>query len=126
MASAAGYRSGQELTVKVVIPQINFSGLGNTTASAQKDFFVYLTVPGAINYFGGQMTTAVPITVNLNSSEPGVATVPATVTIPAGNARSETLRLTGIAAGSTTVTASGNDLRSTSNVITIHEAASDD
>ena len=118
-ANAVGYSATQDLAVNVVTPQLNFNGPGNTIVGAQSNFSIYLTTPGAS--YSGNQTAAAPITVNLTSSAPGVATVPATVVIQTDNTYSDTATLTGVAAGTTTLTASGNSLSTaTSGVITIN------
>ncbi len=121
-ASAVGYNSPpQDLAVNVVSPLLNFSGPSNATVTGKQNFTVYLTTPGA--YYSGSQTAVNAITVNLTSSAPGVATVPATVTIPISSSQSNyyTAQLTGVAVGTTTLTASGSGLLSAnSNVITIN------
>jgi hypothetical protein len=117
-ASAPGFIAPQDLPVTVIAPQISLSGPSNTRVSGTSGVTVYLTVPGA-NYPSNVSTTA-PITVNLTSSAPGVATVTPTVTVPTGYYWSNTGTLTGVSAGTTTVTASGPGVQSaTSGVITI-------
>ena len=121
-ASAVGYNSPpQDLAVNVILPQLNFSGPSNTTVTGKQNVYVYLTTPGAT--YTGSQTAAKAITVNLTSSAPGVATVPATVTIPIDSTQNSynTAQLTGVAVGTTTLTASGSGLLSAnSNVITIN------
>jgi hypothetical protein len=117
-ANAAGYEAVQDLPVNVITPKLVLSGPGNTRVGSQSSVSVHLSVPGA-NYSGNQ-TAISPITVSLTSSSPGVATVPATLTIAAGSTSSPSGKLTGVAPGTTTVTASGTGLESvTSGVITI-------
>jgi hypothetical protein len=117
-ASAVGCNSpAQDLAVTVVLPQLNFSGPGNTTVGNKTNFSIYVTTPGAI--YSSNQTASSTITSNMTSSAPGVATVPATVAIPGGGT-SNTAQLTGVAAGTTTLTASGPGLQSaTSAVVTI-------
>jgi hypothetical protein len=118
-ASATGYNSALDLAVNVVTPQLNFSGPNDTSAGNQSGFSVYLTTPGA--YYSGNQTAIQPMTVNLTSSAPGVATVPATATITVGNAGTATVYMTAVAAGTTTLTASGPGLSSaTSRVVTVN------
>ena len=57
------------------------------------------------------------VTVNLNSNTPGVATVPATVTIPAGS-KTATFVATGVAAGQTTITAGSTYIPTVSATLT--------
>jgi hypothetical protein len=117
-ASAVGYIATQELPVKTIAPQIVMSGPGNTTVGGLSNVSVYLSVPGAA-YSSSQLALSA-INVNLTSSAPGVATVPATLTIPIGSTSSNSGNLKGVAAGTTTVTASGTGLLSTtSGLITI-------
>jgi len=116
-ASAVGYSAAQDLDVNVVPPQLNISGPANTSVGGVSNFFVYLSVPGS--YHSSSHTTSNPLPVNLTSSAPGVASVPGTITIPAAS-YSVYAPLTGVSAGTTTLTASGSDLSSTtSGVITI-------
>ena len=119
-ASAVGYNSPtQDLAVNVIRSQLNFGGPSNTMVGSIQDFLVYLTTPGA-NYSSYQ-TAANDISVNLTSSAPGVATVPGSIIIPVASTNSYTTQLTGVAVGTTTLTASGSGLQSaTSNVITIY------
>ena len=117
-ASAVGYNSVQDLAINVIQPQLNFSGLGGTAVGGKLNFSVYLTSPGA-NYSGSQ-AAANQMTVNLTSSSPGVATVPASVQIQTGNTSSDSAQLAGVAAGTTTITASGSGMSSiTSGAMTI-------
>lgn len=118
-AEAQGYSSPtQDLSVNVVTGELRLSGLGNVKVGAQSNVSAYLYLTGS-PYAGSQTATS-PIVVNLTSSSPGVATVPATVTIAAGSNGSPSGKLTGVAPGTTTVTASAPGLQSvTSGVITI-------
>jgi hypothetical protein len=117
-ASAPGFNAPQDLPVTVIAPQIVLSGPGNTRVNGTSSVSAYLSVPGA-SYSSNQTVTA-PVTVNLTSSAPGVATVTPTVTVTTGNTWSTTGTLTGVSAGTTTVTASGSGLQSaTSGAITI-------
>jgi hypothetical protein len=118
VASAVGYTSAQDLAVSVVTPQLVFSGLANTSVGATDTFSVYVNVSGSA--YPSSQTAVSPIIVNLTSSAPGVATVPTAVTIPMGSTFSGNALLTGVAAGTTTVTASGSGLSSvTSGAITV-------
>ncbi|WP_036254779.1 hypothetical protein, partial [Methylobacter sp. BBA5.1] len=119
-ASAVGYNSpAQDLGVNVVKPALNFSGTGNTIVGGKSNFSVRLTTPGAT--YSSNQTAISPITVNITSSAPAVATVPETLTIPLNGTTSNTGQLTGVAAGTTTLTASGPDLQTaTSSVITVN------
>ncbi|MCL7421506.1 MAG: hypothetical protein M8364_11440, partial [Methylobacter sp.] len=119
-ASANGYNSpAQDLAVSVVKPALKFSGPGNTTVGGKANFSVRLTTPGAT--YPNNQTAISPITVNITSSAPAVATVPDILTIALGNTGSNTGQLTGVAAGTTTLTASGPDLQTaTSSVITVN------
>jgi trimeric autotransporter adhesin len=117
-ASAVGYVSSPDLPVSVVKPQLSFSGPGSTTVGGKPTFSVGMTVSGASN--STTQTAVAPITVNITSSSPGVATVPSTVTIAAGGTRSNSAQMTGVAVGTTTLTASGTDLLSaTTSAITV-------
>jgi trimeric autotransporter adhesin len=118
-ASAVGYNSpSQDLGVSVIMPKLNFSGPANAVVGGKSNFSVYLTVPGA-NQPNNQTPLSV-ISIDVTNSVPGVATIPITVTIPVGSTASNTAQLTGVAAGNTTLTASGSGLQSaTSAVVTI-------
>lgn len=119
-ASATGYNSpAQDLAANVVKPALNFNGPGNTFVGGKANFSVYLTVSGA-TYSGGQ-TAASSIMVSITSSTPAVANVPASLTVPLNGTISDVGQLTGIAAGTTTLTASGPDLQTaTTSGITIN------
>ena len=119
-ANANGYSSpAQDLIISVVVPQISFSGLSNTIVGGKSNFNVYLNALGAT--YPSSQSTLNARTISLTSSAPGVATVPATVSIAAGGTNSVTAQLTGVTTGTTTLTASGADLQpGTSNVITIN------
>jgi hypothetical protein len=119
-ASAVGYSPAQDIAVNVVTPQLTFSGLADQlSVGKQSSFRVYAIVPGAT--YSGNQTAAQPITVNLTSSAPGVATVPATVTIQAGETTSASVNLTGVAVGTTTLTASSPGMATaTSGLITVN------
>ena len=118
-ASAVGYQSGTDLNVSVINPSLVLSGLSTSLkVGATNSFSVYLNVPGA-DYSSNQ-TAVDAIPINLTSSAPGVATTSSAVTVAAGSTFSGNATLTGVAAGTTTVTASGTDLNSvTSSTITV-------
>jgi len=118
-ANASGYNSpAQDLAVNVIPSRLNFSGPSDTVVGGQSGFNIFVTAPGA--GYSGNQSAANPILVNLTSSTPSVASVPVGVTILPGNIYSSSAQLTGIAAGTMTITASGSGLQSaTSNVITI-------
>jgi hypothetical protein len=118
-ASAVGYTAAQDAAVNVVTPQLSFSGLAaQIGVGTQSSLRVYPTAPGA--GFPSNQTAAQPITVNLTSSAPGVATLPAAVTIPTSDTLSPSVNLTAVAAGTTTVTASSPGMATaTSGLITV-------
>lgn len=117
-ATATGYETAQDLAVSVVTPELRLSGPSNTRVGLQTNVSTSVYAPGAA--YASNQTATSAITVNLTSSSPGVATVPATLTIAAGSTGSPSGKLTGVAPGTTTVTASGTGLESvTSGVITI-------
>ncbi|HHV48523.1 MAG TPA: hypothetical protein GXX56_06095, partial [Rhodocyclaceae bacterium] len=119
VANAVGYSLVQELPVSVVVPELYFSGPGNTSVGGRPGFYIYLYVPSA-NYSSHQTATS-DFTVNLTSSAPDVATVPASVVIRSGQNHADMATLTGVGAGKTTITASGSGLSSaTSSVITVN------
>ncbi len=110
VATAPGFNPGPTFTVDVIAPQLSFTGPSATAVGAQSSFTLKLSVPGAI--FPADQVAVNPITVNLSSSSPGVATVPATVTIPAGSSVSPSVAMTAVNAGTITLTASGSGLAS--------------
>jgi len=119
-ATAAGYEQAPDLPVTVITPQLRLSGPSNTKVGAQTNVSVGLAVTGA-SYSTSQEALS-PIAVDLTSSAPGVATVPATLTIAAGSSSSPNGKLTGVAPGSTSVTASAPGLQSvTSATVTISQ-----
>jgi hypothetical protein len=107
-ASAPGYSSANALAVDVVQPQLRFDRLGNTAVGVSTDFYLNLVVPGAT--YPTLQTAVMPVSVSLQSSANTVASVPAQITIPAGTNTSAAVPLTGLAVGSTTITASSPDL----------------
>ncbi|HME09575.1 MAG TPA: invasin domain 3-containing protein [Bryobacteraceae bacterium] len=112
-------------TIPTLIPKINGINLGSViitaTAWNYQPVSQQLQVNEGIGFFPGSatmsagsiqyvtLTLSAPapanLTVNLTSDTPSVATAPATVTFPA-NTTSTTVRLTGVAPGSATITAS--------------------
>ena len=118
-ASAVGYTAAQDVAVNVVTPQLNFSGLTSQLgAGTQSSFRVYVSTPGSP--FSNNQTAAQPIAVSLTSSAPGVATLPASVTIQTGDTISAFVNLSGVAAGTTTVTASNPGMATaTSGLVTV-------
>lgn len=103
--SATGYQSAVAANVETVQADLTFS---NTIASSisvggTDPFRVYIDVPGST--YGGQQLIA-PISVNLTSAVPGVATVPATVPIILDRYYSDPVSLQAISAGTTSITAS--------------------
>ncbi|NHZ99848.1 hypothetical protein [Massilia sp. CCM 8734] len=115
-ASAVGYSALQDLALSVIAPELLMSGPGNTKVGEASNVSVYFSVPGASN----RQSPDKDLVVNLTSSAPGVATVPSTLTFKAGSTTSQSVKMTGVSAGTTTVTASGIDMKSvTSDVITV-------
>lgn len=110
-ASAAGYDSAPEAAVSTVLARPSISLPASLQAGRTADFYVGFHVPGAL--YPTLNTAMVPFTVNLTSSAPGVATVPMSTTVTAGQANSPYLQFKAQAPGATTVTASGTDLEST-------------
>ncbi|MFI3221706.1 MAG: hypothetical protein QX191_01590 [Methylococcaceae bacterium] len=119
-ASAVGYNSpAQDLAVSVIKPQLNFSGPPNTVIGGKSNFSLSLLEPGSA--YSGNQTAINAILIDLTSSAPGVASVPASATIAVGGTTSNTVQMTGVAVGTTTLTASGTGLVSaTSSIITIN------
>ena len=121
-ATASGFtQSG--ITVETVTPNLTFvSGLpsavnvGQTYGSVR----VYAEVPGA-TYSGSNIAPAQPIAVTFTSSVPSAATVAPTGTWRAGSWLSNGIALTGVAPGTTTITASAPGFNPvTSGVITVN------
>lgn len=111
-ATAPGYAATTDLKINVVAPTVLLSGLSASgTVGGKDDFTVYFQTPNA-EYSGSQPAVA-PLSVNLTSSNPDVASVPASVTVAAGSTSSGSVDLTGVAPGTTTVTASGAGMTST-------------
>ncbi|MDR1529858.1 MAG: hypothetical protein LBS40_05615 [Burkholderiales bacterium] len=118
IASANGHTYVDDLNVRVVIPQLVFTGLSNIRVGEKSNFGFYMNVPGAY-YSTNQMPTS-GFTIHLSSSAPGVATVPAATAYPANSNYSNYVDLTGVSPGQVVITASGTDLgTAVSNVITI-------
>ncbi|NHZ66194.1 hypothetical protein [Massilia genomosp. 1] len=117
-ATAVGYSASQDVPVSVIAPSMALSTPSRVAIGGTGHVSFSFNTPGA-NY-GGSQTAAKDIVVNLTSSAPGVATVPASLMVKAGNTSSESTYVTGVSAGTTTVTASGSDINSvTSDVITV-------
>lgn len=117
-ATAVGYSASQDMPVSVIAPSVVL-GAPTAVAIGQKgDLSFYFNTAGA--YYASSQTAAKDIVVNMTSSAPGVATVPASLTVKMGSRSSESGYVTGVSAGTTTVTASGSDINSvTSGVITV-------
>jgi hypothetical protein len=112
-ASAVGYTPGVG-TVNVTAPNMSFTGspliiVAGTTGNL------------TLNLAGGQ-APAGGLTVNLTSDTPGVATVPGTVTFPAG-AISAGVTVTGVAAGSAMITASAPGLANATASVTVNASS---
>ncbi len=118
-ATAVGYNSSPELNVQGVLPVLEISQPANLRVGTQSNFNVSIKTPNSV--YSGNETAAVPIAVDLTSSAPDVATVPATITIPAGVDVVNSIKLTAYSVGSTSVTASGPDMTSaTTGTITVN------
>ncbi|MDR7152752.1 hypothetical protein J2W49_004730 [Hydrogenophaga palleronii] len=118
-ATAVGHSTAADMSIRTVEPQLTFgSGPSSTTVGGQSNFYVSLTVMGATYPYYQYLVE--PASVTFTSSAPGVASVPSSATITAGNNATSWLQLTGIAPGTTSVTASGSGLISaTSGVVTV-------
>ncbi len=117
-ASAAGYDSVQDANVTVVVPALRINGLAaNVARTASDNFTVGVTAPGA-DYSNNQ-TVVAPLVVSLTSSAPDVGTVPVSVTIQPNNNDSPNVSFTGVAAGTTTVTASSPDFTAATTNVTV-------
>jgi hypothetical protein len=106
VASALGYTSNADLGVTIVSPELRFNSLvGSLAVGGANIFQVSSYVTGAPNPYNQNAISNAAVT--LTSASPGVATVTSAVTIPANSTISGNATLTGVAAGSTSVTASG-------------------
>lgn len=104
----AGYTVAGPMAVRVVPPELDFSGVpANASLGSGVAFDVLVTAPGP-NYIGDQITLD-PVTVALTSSPDGVVSVPLSLSIPAGASRTSGAVLNAVAPGSATisVTAAG-------------------
>ena len=108
-ASAAGYTSGVG-TVNVPAPVMQFAGNLTLNSGAQGNLTLNLTNGKA---------PAGGLTVNLNSDNTSIATVPATVSFAAG-ATSAAVQVTGVAVGSATVTATAANIASATASVTVN------
>ena len=118
-AEAVGHTSATDMNVSVVIPELEFASLPSTLGvGSTGNVRVWAHVPGSA--YPSNQTVLSPIAISLVSSAPGVATVTGTLTIPVGNNYTGYGSVTGVAPGTTTVTASGTDVRPvTSSPITV-------
>ncbi|MFT3779448.1 MAG: hypothetical protein QM772_14440 [Ottowia sp.] len=106
-ATASSFDAGS-INVETVTPQLVFySGLPSSLQVGQNytSVRVYADVPGAY-YSGSYLSPAQALAVTFTSSVPSAATVGASGTWPAGTWLSNGVTLTGVAAGTTTLTAS--------------------
>ncbi len=134
---------GAGSTFPIPQPQVNGVNVGSATITASAPGFtsgsvqVQVTSGGGSSYFvpvgGLTINTGIPqnlmlnlssapagaITVNLTSSNPAVATVPATVTGTPGFA-SVNVPVTGIAAGTVTITASSSSYGAATTSVTVN------
>ncbi|HTA45738.1 MAG TPA: hypothetical protein VK789_24995 [Bryobacteraceae bacterium] len=116
-ASATGY-----VTASAQI-QVNSGGPPRTTMSFWPASLT-ISAPATQNLTLNLSEPAVTaLTVDLNSSNPAVAKVPATVSFPAGGT-SVPVPVTGVVAGSVTITASAANIPDTTAGVTITHAAS--
>jgi hypothetical protein len=107
-ATASGYLGNSNLGITVVAPEIRFNSLISTINVGGTDAFQARTfVTAAPNQYN--QTPIANTTINLTSASPGAATVTPSVVISAGGTLSNNATLTGVAAGTTSVTASGTD-----------------
>jgi len=118
-ATAPGYNSVQDANVNVVVPNLRFDTIPSSIArGANGTMRVGVSTPGADN--PNNQTVVVPLTISVTSSAPDVATVPATVTVAAGATNSPNAQIAGVAAGTTTITASSPDFNPTSTNVTVN------
>jgi hypothetical protein len=114
-------------TAPATQPQVTAAGVGTANITASATGYTTATqavqVTGAVSFSPQNVTilgfttqnvtlnlsaiTAAPVAINLSSSNTGVATVPASVTIPA-NSSSATVTITGVAVGSAVIHASAS------------------
>lgn len=100
----AGYTVAGPMAVRVVPPELDFSGVPvNVSVGSGAAFDVLVTAPGP-NYIGDQITLD-PVTVALTSSPDGVVSVPLSLSIPAGAGRTSGAVLNAVAPGSATISA---------------------
>ncbi len=100
----AGYTVAGPMAVRVVPPELDFSGVpANLGMGSGLAFDVLVTAPGP-NYIGDQITLE-PVTVSLTSNPDGIVSVPSSVSIAGGASRSSGAVVNGVAAGSATISA---------------------
>jgi hypothetical protein len=105
-ATASGFDSGS-INVETVTPQLQFvSALPSSLQVGQSygSVYVYANVAGA--YYSRNNSPAQAIPVTFTSSVPSAATVGASSTWAAGASSSNNVTLTGVAPGTTAITAS--------------------
>ncbi|MBS1855790.1 MAG: hypothetical protein JST11_10520, partial [Acidobacteria bacterium] len=108
-ASASGYSSATRLVLVTA-----------TLTFAQQN----ITISGAATQnVGLTLSAASPsaVVVNLSSSNPGIASVPANVTFPP-NSTSATVPITGVAPGTATIHASGTNIPDATTTVTVQSA----
>jgi hypothetical protein len=104
----------------VTTPELRFS---RSSLSVGKGLVTYLNDTSVQLYVNGQAaTTAAALTVSLTSSDPGKATVPATVTVPAGSSRVN-FSVTGVDLASVTIDASASGYTSPATKLTANVVA---
>jgi len=106
-ATAPSYSPGTQTVQVIVSPAFTPNTLTITGTSTQN---LTLTLPAPAPASG--------VTVNLSSSNTGVATVPASVQF-AGGATSVSVPVTGVAPGTTTITASGSNISQATASVTV-------
>lgn len=100
----AGYTVAGPMSVRVVPPELDFSGVpANVGVGAGVAFDVRVTAPGP-NYIGDQITLE-PVTVSLTSNPDGIVSVPSSVSIAGGESHSIGTVVNGVAPGSATISA---------------------
>lgn len=114
-----GYTVAGPMAVRVVPPELDFSGLpANVGAGNGVAFDVLVSAPGP-NFIGDQITLE-PVTVSLTSNPGGIVSVPSSVSIAGGASRSTGAVVNGVALGSATISATaGGFAGKTSAVITV-------
>jgi hypothetical protein len=119
-ATAAGFDTGAVI-VETVTPQLRFYSTPPNSLNAGDATALYVAVEVPSAYYNARQYPAVPLTVTFTSSVPSAATVTASANWPASRSYSDVATLTGMAPGTTQITASVPGFAPvTSGIITIN------